>query len=654
MIQKFTYALMISVFALPAVAMADDTLNKLDNMSLANLSNVVTSVSKTPEDSFRAAAAIYVITNDDIKLSGATHVAEVLRGVPGLDVAQIDSSDWAISSRGFNGEFSNKLLVLVDGRTIYTPLFSGVYWDIQNMPLEDIDRIEVIRGPGAALWGSNAVDGVINIITKSAADTQGTYANEVVGNQARSLTDVRYGGKINDNGYYRVYAKFDDRAAMPLQSGGSGDNHWDNAKTGFRSDFNVSDTSKVTLQGDAYKANINLDLSIPSLTDPSGYSSYHDTVDSIGFNLLGKWQEKHSDALQSTFQAYIDYQSPSYTVLKQEIYTFDFDYQTAWKANDRNDVVWGAGAREIAADLTGSFTLPIASHVTQQIYNIFLQDQIALIKKELYLTLGSKLEYNSFVRFVPEPSARISWYPDDKQTVWGAISHAVRSPSINERFGGLNTQSIVPGFIAQLYHNPDFQSEELTAYEIGYRIKPIQSVSIDSTAYINDYSKLETFEPGNVVDSGQIQQFVVSNLGSGRTYGFETSAKWDVLSNWNLLANYSYINMVLAQGVSQDTTFMPQEGQVPHHQFMVRSQLFMPYDVQLINALYYVDRLPAESIESYVRFDTQVIWKPLKGLELALVGQNLLDNKHPEFGASLNGAVNEIPRAFYGRITVRY
>jgi len=661
-ILKYT---LLGALAFPVNVMAEDPINNLGDLSLQSLGNIVTSVSKKPEDSFRSAAAVYVITNEDIKLSGATHVAEVLRGVPGLDVAQIDSSDWAISSRGFNGEFSSKLLVLVDGRTIYTPLFSGVYWDIQNMPLEDIARIEVIRGPGASLWGSNAVNGIINIITKNSADTQGTYASTLVGTQDRSITDVRYGGKINDSGYYRVYGKYDDREALPAQGGSSADNAWTNGKTGFRSDITVSNTSKVTVQGDAYQAHINLNLSVPSLTDPSGYNSYHDTLSSKGVNILGKWEEKHSDVLQSTFQAYVDYQSPTYTLLKQQIYTLDFDYQTNWKANERNDVTWGAGAREIATDFTSSDTITIIDqHAGEQIYSAFLQDQIALVQKELYLTLGSKFEQNSYVGFVPEPSARIAWYPDDKQTVWASVSHAVRTPSISERNGNLNAGSVFPGLIAQIQHNPDYTSEVLTAYEVGYRIKPTQKLSIDTTAFINDYSKLETFEPGDLQGGGTILPSTISNFGSGHAYGFETTAKWDVSSHWNLLANYSYINLILDSASSQDPNFMAQQDSAPHNQFMLRSQLFLPHDVQLINTGYYTDQLINRSynvnqttnysVDSYFRFDSQVIWKPLNGLELALVGQNMFDNKHQEFAASLNGQANEIPRAYYAKVTVRY
>jgi len=629
----------------------------LDNTSLESLGNIVTSVSKKPEDSFRSPAAIYVITNEDIKLSGATHIAEVLRGVPGLDVARFDSSNWAISSRGFNGFFSNELLVLVDGRTIYTPLFAGVYWDIQNMPLEDIERIEVIRGPGASLWGSNAVNGVINIITKNAADTQGAYASTLAGNQDRSITDVRYGGKISDDGYYRVYGMYDDRAETKTSTGADGDNNWDNAKTGFRSDWSPSSTSKATFQGDIYAASINLDLAIPTIIPPTYTDFYHDRINSQGGNLLGRWTEEHSDTLQSTFQAYFDFQSPSYSSFGQQIWTTDFDYQTSWKANDRNDVLWGAGARYIGDALYSTSDAYITHpERAETIFSAFIQDQYALIQKELYLTLGSKFEENSFVGFVPEPSARIAWYPTSNQTVWAAVSHAVRTPNIQEEGGNLNLFTIPPNTMVQEDGTTSVKSEELNAYEIGYRIKPMQTVSIDTTAFINDYEKLRTLEPGPaiVTPTEIFSPYYFSQLGKGRTYGFEASTTWDVTSRWDLRANYSYINLVLDQGASQDPIFLAQEGQTPHNQFSIRSRVYLPYDVQMVDTVYYVDRLPGEDIPAYLRFDTQFIWQAAPGLEFAVVGQNLLQSEHPEQSAALDGFENEIPRAYYAKVTVRY
>jgi iron complex outermembrane receptor protein len=642
----------------PCMAQAQDSLDNLDSVSLESLGNIVTSVSKRPEDSFRAAAAIHVITSEDIKLSGATHIAEVLRGTPGLEVARFDSSNWAITARGFNGFHSNKMLVVVDGRTIYSPLFSLVYWDIQNLPLSDIERIEIIRGPGASLWGTNAVNGIINIITKKAAETQEVYINQIIGTQYRSITDLRYGGKVGDELYYRVFAKYDNRAATRTDNGRrSGNNEWESGKLGFRADWSPSSAREVTLQGDVYRANVELDLNTPSLSSPTGYNFSHDMNTPEGLNLLAKWEEKHSDTLESTFQSYFDYQNRSYSALEQNIYTFDLDYQTAWTANDTHEVLWGGGARSVSNDLTGSSSIMVTHPETREsIFNLFVQDQIALVPKELYFTLGTKLEHNTFTGFEPEPSARIAWYPDEKQTVWAAVSQAVRIPSIGERSLTINALPVAPATIAQLQYNRDFASEDLVAYEIGHRIKPNAKWSFDSTAFINDYRKLTTYEPQApiAVGGGAYIPLTLANLGSGHAYGFETSATWEVASNWNLLANYSYLNLILDKNSSQDPTFMGQEERIPHNQAMLRSEWFLPNDVRLIGTGYYVDSLPQRAVESYVRFDAQAIWQPMNGLELALVGQNLLEASHAEFNAPPDGFTNYIPRAVYGRATIRY
>ncbi len=639
-------------------AHAQDNLQSLESVPLANLGNIVTSVSKKPEDSFRSPAAIFVITNEDIKLSGATHVAEVLRIVPGLDVARIDSSNWAISSRGFNDLFANKLLVLIDGRTIYTPLFSGVYWDIQNIPLEDIDRIEVIRGPGAALWGANAVNGIINIITKNASETQGVYASTVAGNEDRSLTTLRYGGKLGDSGYYRSYAQCDFRDSTTTVDGADGGNDWHNLKAGFRGDWAPSDTRKITVQGDAYDSDINLDLSVPSFSDPTGVLFRHDTIRSSGFNLLGRWNEQHSSTIQSTLQAYFDHQSPDYSSLHQDIGTIDVDYQTEWKINDRHDLMWGAGTRFVSDELTGSFDIGVPREIhNYNILSAFAQDQVGIIPETLYLTLGSKLEHNSFSGFEIEPSVRLAWSVDNRQTLWTAVSRAVRTPSIIEESSTINALTIEPGVIAQQQSNPNFDSEDLVAYEVGYRIKPAQSVSLDTAVFYNHYQNLATFEPGEPIvseEGGVFVPFQISNLGKGHAYGFEASATWDVTSRWNLLTSYTHAELELEPGLSQDPTFEGQEGKTPLNQAMLRSQLFLPDNFRLVNAGYYVSDLSTFNVDDYFRFDTQVIYQAAPNLELALVGQNLFDDKHQEFGAPLNGAANEIPRAFYGRISFRY
>lgn len=629
----------------------------LSALSLESLGEIVTSVSRKPEDSFRSASAVYVVTNEDIKHSGATHIAEVLRGVPGLHVARLDANNWAITSRGFNSVFSNKLLVLVDGRTIYTPMFSGVYWYLQNMPLDDIERVEVIRGPGASLWGANAVNGIINIITKSAKDTQGTLATTAFGNEDKNVSDVRYGGKIEDDLYYRVYGHYESRDSTNRLDGTDGNNNWINAKTGFRTDWKDGDNEKYTVQGDFYNAEIDLDQTVPSFNSPTGFYTSSDQIHAQGYNLLGRWDMQHNQDTSSKLQAYADYQSHKYAYLQQEIYTFDVDYQTSWQTSERNNLMWGGGARLIRSNLGDSFDITEVKEVnTSHILSTFVQDQYALSPNELYLTIGSKLEHNRFTGIEVEPNARLAWYPTDNQTIWGAVSRSVRLPNIIEQSVHITSSTVAPGVIAQFRQNPDYESETNLAYELGYRIKPTSNISLDAAAFINSYDRLRSFEEQTPepFGGGYLLPLLINNNGDGMTHGVELSANWDVTTRWSLLANYTYLGMNLDENGIPDPAFIDQEESSPNHQFMLRSQLFLPSDVQLINTAYYTSDLPAISVDEYVRLDAQLIWQPTKDIELSLVGQNLLHEEHQEFSDLLAGSENNIPRTVYGRITFRF
>lgn len=658
---KFCFLLSITsalVFSQQAFAAQGSSLDALGDISLENLGSIVTSVSKKPEDSFKAAAAITVITQEDIRLSGATHVAELLRMVPGLDVARIDSPDWAISSRGFNDEFANKLLVLVDGRTVYTPLFSGVYWDIQDVVLEDIERIEVIRGPGAALWGANAVNGVINIITKKAEKTQGTYVSQLIGTQDRSITEARYGGAVGDDLFYRAYAKYTDRMAEETLDHSNAGNHWNTGKAGFRTDYDVSPTRKITVQGDIYNENQDLNVFPPSFTTPPA-TYVRDSYNSHGMNLLGRWTEKHGDGMESTFQAYYDFQSPDYSLLKQDISTFDFDYQTSWAYNDRHQLVWGAGYRLVSDDFTGSPTISLTpSSRDTSLYSGFVQDTIALVPKTLDLTLGSKVEHNDYTDFELQPSAKLAWYPTNKQTVWASISRSVRTPSRSESDGSLNIQYVPSqGVIAQEQGNPNFDSEVLKAYELGYRIRPTNNTSFDLSAFINDYDNLRTFEFGapQITAAGPIVPLISQNLGAGQTYGFELSSTWDVTSLWSLKGSYTYTDLDLhTKEGSTDITIASEKDKIPKNQFNIRSNLKITDDIEWTNTVYYVDKLPFYSVDDYLRYDMGINWHVDKGIDVSLVGQDLFNNSHQEFGPSIQSVPNLIERNIYAKITFRY
>ena len=648
----FLFSMLLS---LPLSALAQD-IKDLDALSFQDLGNVVTSVSKRPEDTFKSAAAITVITQEDIRLSGATHVAELLRMVPGLDVARIDSGDWAISSRGFNDQFANKLLVVVDGRTIYTPLFSGVYWDIQSLMLEDIERIEVIRGPGAALWGANAVNGVINIITKKAEKTQGVLVSQLIGTEDRSITQTRYGGSVGDDLFYRAYAKYADRMASETLDHSNAGDHWNTGKGGFRTDYDVSPTRKITVQGDMYNERAGFNVFPPSsVTPPSTY--IRDTYNSRGMNVLGRWTEKHGDGMESTFQTYYDFQSPDYSLFKQNINTFDFDYQTTWAYNDRHQLIWGAGYRLVADDFKGtpSFSIMPSSRDTS-LYSGFLQDTIALVPKKLDLTLGSKFEHNDYTGYEVQPDARLAWYPTPTQTIWGSVSRAVRTPSRAEENIRLNVLYDPTSMAVIQERGIDaMSSEELAAYELGYRWRIMPKLSIDTTAFYNDYNKLRTFEfdaaPEVAADGNVILPAEVRNLGKGATHGFELSSTWDVTDRWSLKGSYSYLTMDLkTKPGSSDVTLVQEKDRAPKNQFNIRSNTKITNDIEWVNTVYYVDKLPLYNIDNYLRLDTGINWKVDKGIDVSLVGQNLLDNAHPEFGDN----ANQIQRNIYAKITFRY
>ena len=642
----------------PVFAAPDDSFEALSELPLEQLGSIVISVSKKPEDSFKAAAAITVISQEDIKLSGATHVAEVLRMVPGLQVARSDAGNWAISSRGFNDSFANKLLVVVDGRTVYTPLFSGVYWDIQDVVLEDIERIEVIRGPGATLWGANAVNGVINIITKRAEKTQGTYVSQLIGTQDKTITEGRYGGSVGDDLFYRAYAKYSERRSTETTTGENGNNDWDSGKAGFRADYDVSSSRKITVQGDIYDADADLSIFPPTFTPPY-FTPVRGRLDSRGANLLGRWTETHGEGIESSFQAYYDFQSPSYPLLQQNIHTFDFDYQTSWSVNDRHHLVWGAGYRLIDDDLPGTPTISFApqSRITS-LLSAFGQDTITLVPKTLDLTVGSKFEKNDYTGFEMQPNARLSWYPTANQTVWTSVARAVRTPSRSEDDVRLNAFfDPVNGVMIQQFGDRSMESEVLNAYEAGYRIRVTPKATIDAAAFYNVYDDLRTFELGApfFTPDGVVLPAMVKSLGQGTTRGVELTGNWDVTARWSLQANYSYIDVdtKLKPG-SSDILLIGEEQKAPKNQFNIRSQFYITDDIDMTNTVYYVDKLPYYNIDEYVRFDTRLGWKATQGVEVALVGQNLFDNGHQEFGAPLHGQNNEIERNLYAKVTFRY
>ena len=402
----------------------------LKSMSLEDLMNIrVTSVSKKPQRLLDAASAIYVITQEDIRRSGATNIPDALRRVPGIQVAHISANTWAITSRGLNGQFANKLLVLIDGRTVYTPLFSGVFWDVQDTLLEDIDRIEVIRGPGASLWGDNAVNGVINIITKKASDTQGGLLSTGYGDEQQGFASLRYGGKIGNSAHFRVYSKFFNRDNAVLASGEKANDRWDTLRGGFRIDWDVDNQDSLIVQGDIYDGETESNASTPILTSPFK-ESFNDESEFAGWNVLTRWKRVFSDSSNMELQLYFDRTERESAMFREDRDTFDFDFQHRFKFGERHDIVWGLGYRLNHDDIRNTFSLSFnPDDRYMSLYSGFVQDEITLIEDKLLLTVGSKISYNKFTDSEIQPNARLLWKLHERHSAWISLSRAVRTPS---------------------------------------------------------------------------------------------------------------------------------------------------------------------------------------------------------------------------------
>jgi iron complex outermembrane receptor protein len=642
-------------------------LAELDIESLLNIK--VISAAKKEQTVSESAAAVYVITQDDIRRSGATSIPDALRMAPGLQVARQDASTWAISARGFNSRFANKLLVMIDGRTVYTPLFSGVYWDVQDLLLEDIERIEVIRGPGATLWGANAVNGVINIITKRAADTTGALVTGGVGTEEQGFGGVRFGDRLGDAGAYRVYFKYFNRDSLESVRGGDAADDWDQTRGGFRIDLGDGSPGALTLQGDIYQGTAGSTFTVPALSPPFTATADADT-DVAGGNLLGRWTHELSSGSDIQLQFYYDRTERDSPFIREWRDTYDLDFQHHLGLGERHDVVWGLGYRYTTDDIKeNSSSFQIDTHRQgYSLVNGFLQDEIMLIEERLRVTLGSKLEYNDYTGLEVQPAARFLWTPEKRQTVWGAVSRAVRTPSRAEDGFAIDSAALPPGALAagappalvRLVGNSDYDSEDLLAYELGYRVMPTDRLSVDLAAFYNVYDNLRTLESGLPFPEPGLPPHLVlplraDNLMDGETYGAELAVDYRLCDWWRLELAYTHLQMDLhLDSGSTDATSEQAEGQSPQNQVSLRSMIELPRNVEFDAWLRYVDNLPTLDVDSYLTLDLRLGWRPTRNTEVALVGQNLLGSQHQEFEPLVLGGVpSEVERAVYAKFTVR-
>ncbi len=614
----------------------------LTDLSLEELMKVeITTPARKEQKLIDTPSAVFVIRPEDIRRSGARSIPEALRMAPGLQVAQLDASKWAISSRGFNGRFSNKLLVLMDGRSVYTPIFSGVYWDIQDTMIEDIERIEVIRGPGATLWGANAVNGVINIITKPASETQGVAASGGVGTDHRDFASARYGGAAGDAVHYRAYAKYlDDVGYDP------GHDDWWMTRAGFRTDAKAGERQTVTALGDLYTGREGERVSIADLNPPFT-RSYTQHVPVRGADVLARWNYKTPEGSRVTVQTYYESYQRLGGLVDERRDTMDLSLDHQISLLEAHEMVWGGEFRFTRDNISDSETVqfdPLDRNAI--IASGFLQDEVTIVKDRLRLALGCKFEYNTFSRHQHpvevQPSARVSWTPDPAHAVWASAGRAVRTPSRGEADARLNIAALPGPTEVALMHSHDFTSEKLTALELGYRIQPLTELSFDVATFYNLYDDLRTFEPDTPFlettpgPPHVVAPLVIDNRMAGRSYGVEISVKGQPLPYWRMQLAYTFLRLnLIPDSSSRDPVAEAAEHESPGNQVYFRSSWDLPENVQLDLMPRYVGVLGAFDVPAYVELDARVAWHARPNLEVSLTGQNLIHRRHFEFQPAL-------------------
>src|SRR5665213_42969 len=637
----------------------------ISSASIEDLMNIqVTSVSKTEQSLSRTASAVFVVSQEDIRRSGATNIPDVLRMVPGVQVAQINANTWAISARGFNDRFSNELMVLVDGRTVYTPTFGGVFWDVLDVPLEDIERIEVIRGPGGSVWGANAVNGVINIITKKAAETMGGLIVAGGGNLDQGFATLQYGGALGAGTNYRVFAKYFNQSSLPGADGRNGGDAEEVLRGGFRTDTVLSRKDTVTMEGDVYDGPDHQPESfLPAVTSPA--PQVPDTrIDLSGGSFQTAWNHIYSSRSDMDLSASYDrYSRPDILGETRSSLNIDFQHHFLWR--QRQNIVSGVDYRYSASATTGTLFLTLnPADLTTQMYSAFVQDQITVLSDRLYLTIGTKVEHNYYTGFGVMPTVRVAWTPSKRQTVWAAVSRAHRTPkatdaSIRLNFGGFTPPGGTPVLFA-VFGNPNLQDEGLVAYEAGYRASFSERISVDFAAYYNNYSTKETEEPGapffenTPAPAHIVVPTVYENLMHGAAYGFEVFGNWKVSNRWTISPGYAFeqIRMRLEPGSGDTTSVAQAQGSSPANSTQIRSHVFLPRNISWDVSAYVVGRLTDPAIPSYTRLDTGLTWQRAERLSFSVVGQNLA-GRHLEF-IDLNESTTSslMKPSVYGKITL--
>ena len=625
---------------------ADSSLEQLKSFSLAKLANLEVSIaSKTPRKASQIAAAITVLTADDISKSLATTIPDVLRLVPGLQVARIDAHNWVVSSRGFGDRTTNKLLVMIDGRNIYSHLYGGVLWDQHDVVLDDIERIEVIRGPGASVWGANAVNGVINIITRSALDSQGETIVTATGGSEISYTSLRSSGALSENGAYRVYAKYRNHDDAVYHGGSKADDGWDDWRTGFRMDWRGDNNTHITLQGDMHRGDFSERISVLDFAPPFT-KLITDDVDAWGHNILARWSTTLKGGGRSELQAYYDKQQRDQWKLEESTTTYDINYNHQLPRLGRHEIIVGGGYRYIDNVLpdgdisTGKARFFTPEKRDDELFSFFAQDEIEVLNDTLWLTLGIKLEDNDYSGFETQPNIRLRWVLSEEHMLWGAVSKAIRTPSRAEHDAFIVLDIIdtgPPPLALVLQGNRDFDNEELIAWELGYRFLGSDTLSFDLSLFYNDYDDLLAAESLGVIPAPPpappaLGALIAATNGvSAKSYGLEMSVAWRPSEQWQVNLSYAYIDIRMHlksshSGLNPDST----EGLSPENQLTVSSDYKINDNLRLNLIGRYVDELPTNNTEAYFELDAGLEWQLNPRLALSFVGRNLIDAEHRE------------------------
>ena len=664
MLKRAGFSLLMAVlFSLPGRPQ-----NKTDdfaNLSVEELMDVeVTSVSKKEQHMSQTAAAIFVITAEDIRRSGALNVPDVLRMVPGMHVAQLDANIWVISIRGFSDRFADKVLVLIDGRTVYTPTSSGVYWDQEDVPLEDIERIEVIRGPGGTVWGANAVNGVINIITKRAKGALGGLVSAAAGSQEAAEGLLQHGGEMGKGGAYRVFGKYFGTGHLRLADNVPGADGWHLLHGGFRSDFNLSAKDAMTVQGDMVGTSeggtLNVVLSNALPQQPTFVAQ---TKVSAG-NILTRWTHTTSDNSEMSLQAY----GNGYDRHEEGGYegrrTFDLDFQDHLNVGSRHDLVWGLGYRTTSDNLTPKYSKSFnPAQKTDHLFSGFLQDEFRLTDS-FHVIVGSRLEHNGYTGFEFEPGAQLVWSIAKGHALWASAARAIRQPARADTAIRIDLATFPVNSndfgVKEVTANPNRKAEEIVGYQLGYRAEISKRLSFDFASFWNRYHHLQTDEPQpsffttNPTPPHFVFPEISDDRAHARTYGGEIFVNWNVTDRWRVSPGYAFLQMrVSPDASSQDTAVTAQPGDAPKHSFEIRSQLSLPHRVDWDVALYRVGVLPDQGVSAYARVDMRLGWRMGESVEFSIVGQNLLAPRHAEFGddAPLHTLAQ---RCVFGKISWRF